>query len=342
MKKLIALLMALCLAMTAVCAFAEENAALERAKKQVYNTYKSSERGVPVTTSKDYEVWSQVRVGEEYFPIVWTVDTDKVTVVVGEDGKVTVNVDEKSPEEVPYVLTATISDGSATETVSFDRLVPVSMSLFGLTEQEIVAKAFRLQNGETLPSATVLTGVITKAEEFSEKYGNINVYFIPADMGEEYEMEAYRLSGEGADKLAVGDTITVAGKVKNYNGTIEFDSGCKLIPADAAAAVRTVYDAYTLEKGEAMEAPATLTGVISEIVTAYSADYKNITVNMVVQGQDAYPIQCYRLSGEGADTLAVGDTITVTGTIKNYTNSSGVVTIEFDSGCTLDAVAKAE
>ena len=41
--------------------------------------------------------------------------------------------------------------------------------------------------------------------------------------------------------------------------------------------------------------------------------------------------------GEGAETLAVGDTITVSGTIKNYKG-----TIEFDKGCTLDAVVKAE
>ena len=46
-------------------------------------------------------------------------------------------------------------------------------------------------------------------------------------------------------------------------------------------------------------------------------------------------IQCYRLAGEGAADLAVGDTITVTGTIKNYKG-----TIEFDKGCTLDAVTK--
>ena len=47
------------------------------------------------------------------------------------------------------------------------------------------------------------------------------------------------------------------------------------------------------------------------------------------------PVQCYRLSGEGADTLAEGDTITVTGLLKNYKG-----TVEFDKGCTLDAVVK--
>jgi hypothetical protein len=50
----------------------------------------------------------------------------------------------------------------------------------------------------------------------------------------------------------------------------------------------------------------------------------------VVAGLENYPIMCYRLSGEGAKDLAVGDTITVTGILKNYKG-----TIEFDAGCTL-------
>ena len=96
-------------------------------------------------------------------------------------------------------------------------------------------------------------------------------------------------------------------------------------------------NAYTLEAGLAMEKSATLTGVIVGIPTAYSADYKNITVDMVVAGLEDYKIQCYRLAGEGAEGLAIGDTITVTGIIKNYKG-----TIEFDKGCSLDAVVKAE
>ena len=47
-----------------------------------------------------------------------------------------------------------------------------------------------------------------------------------------------------------------------------------------------------------------------------------------------YPIVCYRLKGDGAKDLAVGDVITVTGIIKNYKG-----TIEFDAGCQLDAKA---
>ena len=83
--------------------------------------------------------------------------------------------------------------------------------------------------------------------------------------------------------------------------------------------------------------PATLTGVIVKIPTAYSPDYKNITVDMIVAGMADHVIECYRLAGEGADTLVIGDTITVTGTIKNY---KGL--IEFDKGCSLDSVVKGE
>jgi hypothetical protein len=77
--------------------------------------------------------------------------------------------------------------------------------------------------------------------------------------------------------------------------------------------------------------------VISKIDTAWSEDYQNITVTMVVGGDAERPIMCYRLKGEGAKELAVGDTITVTGIMKNYKG-----TIEFDAGCTLDAVIKGE
>ena len=58
------------------------------------------------------------------------------------------------------------------------------------------------------------------------------------------------------------------------------------------------------------------------------------TVNLEFDGQI---LQCYRLSGEGAKDIAVGDQITVAGIIKNY---KGL--IEFDKGCSLDSVVKGE
>ena len=42
-------------------------------------------------------------------------------------------------------------------------------------------------------------------------------------------VQCYRLTGDGVANLAVGDTITVAGTIKNYKGTVEFDKNCQLL-----------------------------------------------------------------------------------------------------------------
>ena len=89
---------------------------------------------------------------------------------------------------------------------------------------------------------------------------------------------------------------------------------------------------YALESGKSLDGKYTLTGVITKIDTAYSSQYKNVTVTIVVDGLTEYPVQCYRMKGTGADTIKVGDTITVTGTLKNYNGTK-----EYDTGCTLDS-----
>ena len=202
-----------------------------------------------------------------------------------------------------------------------------------IDQTAILDAAYALEDGLAMTAPTSLTGVISKIDtEWSDQYNNITVTII-CDGKEEQPIMCYRLSGEGAKDLKVGDRITVFGTIKNYKGTIEFDAGCKLIPAEAAAGLKIAAAAYGLEEGLAMTEPATLTGVISNIDTAYNPDYKNVTVTIVIGGVEDYKIMCYRLAGEGADTINVGDTITVTGILKNYKG-----TIEFDAGCTLDAV----
>lgn len=101
-----------------------------------------------------------------------------------------------------------------------------------------------------------------------------------------------------------------------------------------------VDDAFALEEGSALPYDATLTGVITSIDTAWSDDYKNITVSITVTGSNGEKtISCFRLKAGDATTtdqaaaLAVGDTITVSGIIKNYQG-----TVQFDAGCKLDAV----
>lgn len=338
MKKFVALLLALCLSLSVCCVFAEEagNPDLENAKLLLREMYKSNKEA---TTPKDYDVVGGLNIGGVIYPIEWTADNETVKFVAKEDGMVTVDVDEKNPDEIFYTMTATIKDeaGNAVTLEFKPRKVPAALLLDTMTDAEIAAKAYELDESAAMPVATALKGAVTEINTaYSEEYGNITVT-IAVEGAEDKTIQCYRLKGEGAEALAVGDVIGVAGTIKNYKGTIELDSGCTIVPADSVKDIRTVYVAYTLEDGMAKDEAATLTGVISEINTPFDEKYGNVTVTIVVGGLADNSIQCYRLAGEGADTVAVGDTITVTGTLKNYKG-----TIEFDSGCTLDAVVKAE
>ena len=62
---------------------------------------------------------------------------------------------------------------------------------------------------------------------------------IVCDGKDEQPIQCYRLVGEGAKELAVGDEIAVFGTIKNYKGTIEFDKGCVLVPVDSVASVKS-------------------------------------------------------------------------------------------------------
>ena len=105
-----------------------------------------------------------------------------------------------------------------------------------------------------------------------------------------------------------------------------------VMPTDPTEIVEA---AYALAQGDSFPSAVELTGIISSVDTAYSTQYSNVTVTIDVLDADGNviegkAIQCYRLKGTGADVIAVGDTITVSGILKNYGGK-----IEFDSGCTL-------
>ncbi len=321
MKKLIALLLVLCLALSLGCAFAEENSGLRDARSYVNLMYKNK----PASTPKDYTVVGSVPSEGDPYIVEWTTDSDTIVVTRLDDGMVKIDVDENSTKELHYVLTATITEGGESVSVSFERFVPAAINLDLMTEEEIVAVAYTLEDQAKLPAATALHGkIVAIPSAYSEKYDNITVNIQIGELADQL-IQCYRLKG-GAD-LKEGDEIAVFGIIKHYKGTIEFDAGCTMIPLESVQSARVAGFVYTLEEGAAMNRESTVTGVISAIPSAYSEQYGNITVNIDVPGLGGYTIQCYRLAG-GAD-LSEGDTITVNGTIKNYKG-----TIEFDKGCT--------
>ena len=130
------------------------------------------------------------------------------------------------------------------------------------------------------------------------------------------------------DEAAPAETVyTLTAVITGADGKSATVSMQKTLPqgSNDPAPEEIVLDAYKLTDGEAMVKEVTLSGVVTGIPTAYSEQYKNITVNIQVGALAENPIQCYRLSGEGCAALKEGDVITVRGKIKNYKG-----TIEFD------------
>ncbi len=251
--------------------------------------------------------------------IAWTTSDDTFAAIA--DGVLTIVLPEDENKEV--TVTATLTAGAASLTKEFNFVVEAPSD--DLCEAAILDKAFALEEGKAMSGKQVLRGTVSEiVTEYSDEYKNITVNLEVAGQ----TIQCFRLEGEGADKLAVGDEITVTGVIKNYKGTVEFDAKSTFSKdttvEDAKMAV-TLEKAFALEEGKAMNGKSVLKGKVTEIVTEYSDEYKNITVNMEVQGQT---VQCFRLQGEGADKLAVGDEIVVWGTLKNYKG-----TVEFDAKC---------
>ena len=101
------------------------------------------------------------------------------------------------------------------------------------------------------------------------------------------------------------------------SATVEMKKTLPLVEKNLSPS-QIVENAYQLVDGEYLPKEVTLTGVVVKIDTAYSDQYKNITVTIQIGNLADKPIQCFRLSGEGCEAIKEGDLITVSGKVKNY------------------------
>lgn len=343
MKRILAFVLAL--VMTVSCLFVlsacGEDYAADLAAGKEYIEYYCKENKITGTTGSDYTLPKSIPVNGKTYEVEWSVDvTTGVTIEDGEKN-VTVKVDSKTSTKIDYKLTATIkAPNGDTVTTTFDCTVPVYKS-----PEDIVNEAYALGNNESMSEPRTLTGTITSITGvYLDLDGAVTFVMQIGDLADK-PITVFKAKGEGYDKLAVGDTITITGTLKNYyqeasgtkpaKNTIEFDSGCTIDSYELKGEVPTYADdaaivdaAYALATGAALRGVVTLTGVIASVDTAYSVQYKNITVTMNVPGTTNKPIIAYRLSGVGCDTMKVGDTITVKGLLMNYNGK-----YEFTNGC---------
>ena len=93
------------------------------------------------------------------------------------------------------------------------------------TPAKILAAAKALQNGESLQKEVTLTGKVLDVETpYDPNYENITVNIRVDNV----DIKCYRLKGNGVKDIKANDTITVKGIIKNFNGIIEFDTGCTM------------------------------------------------------------------------------------------------------------------
>lgn len=67
--------------------------------------------------------------------------------------------------------------------------------------------------------------MISIDEAYNASYGNVTVKIVVGTLTDK-PIICFRMKGDFASKVAVNDIITVKGTIKNFNGKVEFDSGC--------------------------------------------------------------------------------------------------------------------
>ena len=165
-------------------------------------------------TAVDFSVVSQVIIGGVTYQIDWTVDSDKVTVSEPANNVVTIGVDEKSPEEVSYKLTATIKAGDgSTKAVSFKLTVPK----YNVNSH---ADYMAAQKGDTLTVEGVVVAINSKA--LGNKYNHLFL----ADTSVTGGYYCYSVTEDPEDLgIKVGMTVAVTGPMEPYSGMQEIKGG---------------------------------------------------------------------------------------------------------------------
>ena len=235
-----------------------------------------------------------------------------------------------------------------------------STSEYGTADAPLtVAQAIALIDAKSTVAEAYVKGKIYKIDSYNATYHSIT-YWISDDDGTTTQLQVYSgKSKDGADfagkeDLTIGQTVTIKGALKNYNGTYEFDKNNEIVSiGDAsggggsgsdtgsahgtAEAPLTVAQAIALIDAETTVAEAYVKGKIYK-VDSYNATYKSITywissITYWISDDDGTTTQLQVYSGKGLngadfsakEDLTVGQTVTVKGALKKYNE-----TYEFD------------
>lgn len=282
------------------------------------------------TGTLDGKTWTG-KANEIVFDVVRNTQINKIVVTLGEGGG---NAGDNDDPELP-------AGGTETD--------PWSVA-------EALAACANLGSGENLNDGAevYVAGVITKINEVSTSYGNAT-YFISDDVEASNSLEVYRgysLNGDkftSATEIEVGDSVIVCGKITNYNGTLEFATGSKLVslkkgegngntgdeptePGETGTIDNPLTPSQAYDIVSAMPAGQTSTadyyvkGKICSIKYTFSAQYGTATFNISDDGnaseKEFIAYSCLYFDNqkwqEGDTQINVGDEVIVCGKVVNY------------------------
>ena len=219
-----------------------EPTGLSKAKSYLYAMYKDK----AVATASDYTVVDTVMINGVSYSVEWSsdVDTSAVSFIPGDKHMVTVDVNEKTPVDVAYTLTATLSDSEGnTETVSFPHSIPAF-------KESSWAEYKAAADDSTLVVKGVVTGIMSKT-----KGNSSNCLYIQDGDGGYY---VYAMAADPIESgIEVGMTVRVTGAKDTYSGTLEIANATVEIldsgkTAYAPADWTLKYEAATSLKDEAL------------------------------------------------------------------------------------------
>lgn len=256
MKKILTLLIVLALCLTAFIACNKDEApSIEEAGTYLFNLYKDDS----TVTNSDYDVAGQVILnGTDKFTVEWTVD-DTANVTIRESSKsgfYTIDINEKTPTEVTYTLTATIkgADGK-TVTKTFTRTIP-AYKLFSYAEYAAAA------DDDAIVVEGVVIGIVAKSTGSSAN----SLYLQDANNDGGYYV--YNLTEDPITDLGikVGMTVNVSGVKDTYNGLYEIVNATATITDSTVKAVEPVDFTEIYKSAEALT-DASLVSKQSMLVT---------------------------------------------------------------------------
>lgn len=187
--------------------------------------------------------------------------SDGSVATVGADGTVTI------VGAGTTTITASISESETYKDATASYTLKVIDPNAPGTQNNPYTVALALEFIETLGTSTsdevYVTGVITKVEKFYSNYNSIDYYI--SDKNVENELLVYSGKGiQGADfsaitDLQVSDEVVVKGKLKNYNGTPEFDKTSSIVTLvhkeKTEAGLVFSPETATAERGQLFTAP---------------------------------------------------------------------------------------